>query len=130
MKLRWTIRHSLVAVCMLFGVAPAFVISWIAYRSASESGEHIARSFESFAQQTADKIDRNLFERYGDVQAFGLNKVVQNRDEWAKGSKSAIVDSMNAYVDTYDLYYVTMLVDPSGRLIAVNTKDADGKPVR
>ena len=34
---------------------------------------------------------------------------------------------MNQYVDTYDIYYLTILVDLKGDVIAVNNKDADGQ---
>jgi hypothetical protein len=33
-------------------------------------------------------------------------------------------------VDTYDLYSLSILVDLDGRVIAVNSKDADGKPIQ
>ena len=36
---------------------------------------------------------------------------------------------MDQYVDTYDLYFLSILVDLDGRVIAVNSKDADGKPI-
>ena len=32
-------------------------------------------------------------------------------------------------MDTYDLYSLSILVDLDGRVIAVNSKDADGKPI-
>ena len=36
---------------------------------------------------------------------------------------------MNQYVDTYDIYYLTMLVDLSGKVIAVNSKDNSGQAI-
>ncbi len=36
---------------------------------------------------------------------------------------------MNNYVDTYDIYYFTLLVDLDGRVIAVNNKDQNGESI-
>ena len=79
----------------------------------------------------ADKIDRNLFERYGDVQAFGFNAVVEDRSQWYKvgAANNRIVDRTNAYVAAYGMYVLSTLVDAEGRVVSVNDKDASGKPV-
>ena len=37
---------------------------------------------------------------------------------------------MNQYVDLYDVYYLTLLVDTDGKVIAVNSSDSDGKPIK
>jgi methyl-accepting chemotaxis protein len=75
-----------------------------------------------------DTIERNLFERYGDVQAFGLNSVVHDVEHWYKrGETNPIVTAMNNYVTCYGIYSVTMLVDTQGKVVAVNTRDASGR---
>jgi methyl-accepting chemotaxis protein len=124
-----TIRQSLIGVCVLFGVVPSATVGFIAYRAANGAGVQVSESFETLARQIVDKIDRNLFERYGDVQAFAINRVVHDTTQWGKGEATPLVQTMNAYVDTYDIYALTMLVDPSGKLVGVNTKDQDGKPI-
>jgi methyl-accepting chemotaxis protein len=124
-----TIKQSLIGVCVLFGLVPSVTVGVIAYRAANGVGTQVARSFETLARQIVDKIDRNLFERYGDVQAFGINRVAHDTSQWGKGESTPLVQTMNAYVDTYDIYALTMLVDLSGKLAAVNTKDKDGKPI-
>ncbi|MFQ5482338.1 MAG: methyl-accepting chemotaxis protein, partial [Nitrospinaceae bacterium] len=85
-----------------------------------------ASNLKTSAENIADKIDRNLFERYGDVQAFSLNTVLRNRDAWHR-QDGPIVTAMNQYVDTYDIYYLTLLVDLNGTLIAANSKDHNGE---
>ena len=79
----------------------------------------------------ADKIDRNLFERYGDVQAFGFNDVVEDRSQWYKvgAANNRIADRTNAYVAAYGMYVLSTLVDAEGKVVSVNDKDASGKPV-
>lgn len=122
---RIRLTTKLVLLLLVFGLVPMSIVGAIAHRSASQVSERIGTEFESAAQTIADKIDRNLFERYGDVQAFALNRVIRDRQQWYKPSTD-LVETMNQYVDTYDIYYLTLLVDLEGRLIAVNDRDADG----
>ncbi|MFK7986600.1 MAG: methyl-accepting chemotaxis protein [Sandaracinaceae bacterium] len=84
--------------------------------------------YQAIASVVADRVDRNLFERYGDVQAFALNQVVQDRESWYQPS-SPIVTAMNQYVATYGIYDLTLLVDTDGRVIAVNDRNAAGAAV-
>lgn len=129
--MRMTIRVKLLAMCVAIGMLPALGIGFVAWKATSKTMTEMSRAYQSVASETGDKIDRNIFERYGDVQAFGLNSVVQDRERWYKvGEESPIVQVMNAYVDTYDLYYLTMLVDLEGKLIAVNTRDQDSKAIK
>ena len=81
------------------------------------------------AHNIADKLDRNLFERYGDVQAFGYNLVVEHKDSWYKTGHgdNQIVAAMNNYVAAYGIYSVMIFVDTLGKVIAVNDRDKSGK---
>ena len=125
-----SIRTKLITACLMLGIIPALVIGAVAWSVADFMAEKTANEYLSIAANVADKIDRNLFERYGDVQAFGLNHAVHNRDVWyERGERNPIVQVMNSYVDTYDIYYLTMLVDVNGKLIAVNTRDDSGKRI-
>lgn len=108
--------------CLLFGGT--------IFRAAEMARQRTASRFQTLAENIADKIDRNLFERYGDVQAFGFNRVIRDRDNWYKSSGDTdLVRVMNDYVAAYGVYYLTLLVDTEGRVIAVNTKDAQGNPI-
>ena len=77
-----------------------------------------------------DLIDRNLFERYGDVQAFGLNTAVQDRSNWrAASADNPLIRAMNGYMTGYGIYKLMLLVDPAGRVVAANSVRADGSPL-
>ena len=91
----------------------------------------MGKKFQITASGIADKIDRNLFERYGDVQAFTLNGTIQERDQWYEEGreKNAIAGAMNQYVGTYGIYYLTIFVDLQGTVVAVNDKDASGNSI-
>ena len=127
---KFSLRTILTTSILALSLAPLVVVSFNAWRIANNTAEEKALVFGSTAKTIADKIDRNLFERYGDVQAFGLNHAVRNRDAWYQPSDTnPIVQAMNSYVDTYDIYYLTILVDLEGKVIAVNSKDQDGNAI-
>ena len=128
--MKLSIRTKLIVVCLFLGLLPATVIGVVACGALGTTSNRVASQFEMVAQNVADKIDRNLFERYGDVQAFGLNQAVHHREGWYQaGDDNPIVEAMNAYIDTYDIYYLSLLVDLDGKLIAVNSKDSDGNAI-
>lgn len=117
-------------VCMLlaFAAVPMAIIGYVVETSFNDIKEQAATRFQDSAVTIADKIDRNLFERYGDVQAFGLNRITANRDSWYKDSNNnKITAAMNQYVQTYGIYYLTIMVDTEGKVIAVNNKNASGE---
>jgi len=128
---QWGITTKLTSLFVLFGFVPMAVVGLIAYNASRTIEGTVGTRFQSVAEGVADKIDRNLFERYGDVQAFGFNHVLDQKAAWYRIDVvgNPIRQVMDQYVDTYDLYYLTILVDLDGRVIAVNSKDADGKPI-
>lgn len=128
----WPIARKLATLCLAFGVIPAALVSTVLYnRSALAVRERAADGIQMTAGHVADKIDRNLFERYGDVQAFGFNDVVEDRTQWYKvgADSNRIAERTNMYMAAYGLYSLSMLVDATGKLIAVNDKNATGKPL-
>jgi hypothetical protein len=116
---------------LVFGLAPLAVFAWLAIAGINTVKDAAGESMASTAFAIADKIDRNLFERYGDVQAFGFNRVLADRKGWYKPEEkdNPVIGVMNQYIDTYDIYYLSILVDTEGKVIAVNSKDHDGKPI-
>ena len=118
---------SLLMVC---AVIPLMVIGASVFIEFQEIKDQAGNTFQVSAETIADKIDRNLFERYGDVQAFGMNRVIHNESDWYKGgTENPLIDTMNQYVTTYGIYNLTILVDLKGKVIAVNSKDAGGNPI-
>jgi methyl-accepting chemotaxis protein len=132
MLAQWGITAKLAGLFVLFGFVPMAIIGLIAYNASLTIEGTAGTRFQNVAEGVADKIDRNLFERYGDVQAFGINRVLDQKASWYRTEEQSnpTIEVMNQYVDTYDLYYLTILVDLEGRVIAVNSKDADGKAIQ
>jgi methyl-accepting chemotaxis protein len=82
------------------------------------------------ARNTQEMIDRTLFERYGDVQAFGLNTVVHRDLSRADAAARAeITRTINAYVAAYGCYLLSYVTDATGRIVAVSTVDNADKPL-
>ena len=122
---------KLIVLFLIFGILPMVTLGYIAYKSTEDIEASVPRNFQGVAETIADKIDRNLFERYGDVQAFALNHAIYNRYDWYQvgPENNAIVAAMDEYVKTYGIYHLTILVDLEGKVIAVNSVDAGGHPI-
>ena len=73
---QWGITAKLTTLFVLFGFIPMAVVGLIAYNASQTLEGSVGTRFQSVAEGVADTIDRNLFERYGDVQAFGMNYVL------------------------------------------------------
>lgn len=74
-----SLTTKLVLSIVLAGLVPALIVGYLALSSARQMAVPIGGSYQSEAASIGDKIDRNLFERYGDVQAFGVNAAVQHQ---------------------------------------------------
>lgn len=81
------------------------------------------------SQAVVDKIDRNFYERFGDVQAFAANmlaiETARHHDSLFNHTRHFI----NTMVGYYVLYDLMMLVDVEGKVVATNTTDKNGKKI-
>jgi hypothetical protein len=125
-----SLKTKLVFGSLLIGLIPAICLQVNNSIQSSKLASVVNTTTTSTAINIADTIDRNLFERYGDVQAFGYNTVVENKDAWYKpGTESPIVVAMNNYIVAYGLYYFTLFVDLDGKVIATNSVNSLGKDI-
>lgn len=125
------ISVKLVLAFLAFGLLPTAIVTLIAFRGLNLLGERANGSIKSAAVTLISRVERNLFERYGDVQAFGLNTAFHDRQRWYdKKVDAPMAELMNRYLTTYaTIYYMSAMVDTKGRLIAITTKDDTGKAV-
>ena len=122
---KYSATTKIVILCLGFGIVPMIVFGLIGNSTLSTAANEASRIVGNEAVNLADKIDRNLFERYGDVQAFGLNRIIVDRTEdWYQHDDNAIANTMNQYVAAYGVYYLTILCDLNGKVIAVNSKNS------
>ena len=119
------IRTKLLAAFLVLGLVPLSGVGMFAYCIAESSlSEAAGRRLEDVAFNASDKLDRNLFERYGDVQAFALSDPAKSLDP----------DRVSTWMDTMvgayaPIYKVMVVADAKGHIIATNTVDLDGKPL-
>ena len=117
-----SLRWKQIILYLMIGMVPLCVVMVLNSGSFSEIRGMNGTSFQSIAEKVADKVDRSLFERYGDVQAFGLNTILHNEENWYQ-PEGPIALVMNNYVATYGIYYLTLMVDLEGNVIAINSTD-------
>jgi len=112
---------SLMGSVILVSLSMFAIMAYFELGSIRKSKEALAKNLsESFI----DKIDRNLFERYGDVQAFALSEPARS------GNPTRIMAFMNDMMTTYaPIYDVMMVTNAAGRVIAINGVDKAGKPL-
>lgn len=126
----WGVTAKLVAIFIVFGAVPMAVVGNMGFSAVGQISDAIGTNFKGIAGNIANKVDRNLSERYGDVQAFALNRIIGERYNWyVQDENNEIATTMNEYVKTYGIYYLTMLVDMEGDVIAVNSVDSEGNPI-
>lgn len=115
----------------LVGAVPTLLLGFTALSESSSIKEDTLSQFGVAVSDLGDMIDRNMAERYGDVQAFAANSIVRDRTQWYQSSPSAnaITQKMNFYAKLYGAYNLMTLVDTEGRLIAANSIDWEGKAI-
>lgn len=124
MKISWKLLIAFLA----FGFIPFLVVANLARTELDASKRKDEASLKNSVTNTMDTIERNLFERYGDVQAFGLNEAFHNKQNWYDRSPNGHdTKVINAYMANYAPIYASMLfVDTSGKVIAANSVDYKG----
>ncbi len=114
-------------VYLLF--APILLLISIMYFSARNEvmkmNEQMRTNSVSISQAVLNKVDRNFYERYGDVQAFAVNELAVT----ALQKRDSVISKLQKFVNTMVTYYVVydimMLADRDGKVILVNTVDKD-----
>ena len=126
-----SLRLKTTAAFIVVGLIIAIVIGWNVVSMTARMGEETAQGYQRTAASIGDTIDRNLFERYGDVQAFGANRAVFDRASWYRpgADKNQVVKAANRYAQLYGMYALLIMVDTTGKVVAVNDRDASGQPI-
>ncbi len=118
-----SLARKLIAAFLLLGVTPMLVVGWFSFTTASQDLESAAgHRLEDAAATSGDMIDRNLFERYGDVQAFAANPDAQG----SQRERQTIVDFLMA---NYGIYDLMLIVDLEGTVLSANAVDGAGEPI-
>ncbi|WP_369137357.1 methyl-accepting chemotaxis protein [Modestobacter versicolor] len=109
-----------VLACSTVPLAGLGVFAW--QRSEGDWVTNSGELLQSEARSTIDKIDRNLFERYGDVQAFAFNPD-------AAADPATVARAADFYSRNYVIYDLLLVVDATGRVVGGNSVTGDGAAV-
>jgi methyl-accepting chemotaxis protein len=119
----WSFKTKLIASFLLISIIPFAVIGYLSYVRCSDALiTGTSQQLTNHAASVLDKVDRNLFERYGDVQAFAFNPL-------ARGSAAEMTSAANFYTDAYDCYDLMVIADVKGNVVAANTVNWENKPL-
>lgn len=117
------LARYLLVILLLVGLVPLISVGFLAYQRSSQSLNAKTGSFlAAQAHEAIDKIDRNLFERYGDVQMIAFNPK-------ALGDPAGVSNAADAYTKAYGFYDLMLAVDLDGRILASSTVTGDGRPI-
>ncbi len=123
-----SIKYKLIALLLAFGIVPALALFLTLQNQGTDFRKTMREGMHVNAIKLIEVIERNLFERYGDVQAFALNTAAADPQNWGRRDvETPLVRAMNGYMTGYGLYRLMMLVDPTGKVLAVNSVDPKGK---
>ncbi len=118
-----SLKTKLLLSFLVLGLVPMVMVGVLSYYTAYNASLNLSgQRMRSTAVNLSDKIDRNLFERYGDVQAFAFNPM-------AHGTPEAMTQAANFYMVAYGCYDLMMVADPEGKIVASNTVSYNGKPL-
>jgi len=82
------------------------------------------------ARSVQDKVDRCLFERYGDVQVFGLNRSFhRDLSKLSEVERSNLTGLLNDYAKSYGCYDLCLVLDPAGTVLLANAVSPTGEPL-
>ena len=120
------IQTRLILSAFVLTLLPVISVSLFSDRSFVDARQRTAEvEAASFAKNALDKLDRNLFERFGDAQAFAVSEAGRSMDP------QRIMDQMNSLIKiTSPTYDLMMVADMSGTIIAVNTVSDKDTPIK
>jgi hypothetical protein len=115
-----TLASTLVLVFSLF--------YYLAFRVVDADNDAKAITARLTSQAVVDKIDRNFYERFGDVQAFAYNQLARQALD-SRAATPAVQQFVNTMTAYYVLYDLMMICDLQGKVLVTNTTDKAGDPI-
>ncbi len=125
-----SLKMKLIATVSLILLASLGAIYLVVLKAAKNLEGTNLSELAASARSVQDKIDRCLFERYGDVQAFALNRTF-HRDlkNLNAQEKESLTGLLNDYAKSYGCYDLSVVLDPAGKVLLVNSVTPTGDPL-
>ena len=125
-----SLRDKLLFLMINLSLVPLAAISMVSYFIGSRqiAEDRIKLSLEKMAQDTADKIDLMLREKKEESQSMvtSFALISATVDD---GHRPAITRLLNNYCFNHEVYDALLLLDRTGKIVAINSADRDGKPL-
>ncbi len=125
-SLAYQLRLAFLTVPILLIIA---ITVYSGFNLVSNNNRIKAATATQVSQSVIEKIDRNFYERFGDVQAYAVNpSAVQTAlTDTISPEAQSFINTMTTY---YVLYDLMMVVNAEGKVVACNTVDKDGNSVQ
>src|SRR4051812_21745593 len=122
--MQFSFKLKLLLILFSVSLTALVLLALTAFQSSQAFRTGKEAQLRTTAEGLIDKIDRNLFERYGDVQAYALSESARS------GDPARITDFINDMMVTYSpIYDLMMVTNTEGIVIAVSTKNKQGEPL-
>jgi len=123
-----SIRFKFIVWFLAISLIPMALIGLLAYVQAKRSLEaQIADRLGGAAKVGMEQLDRFFFERLGNLREWADDKTL--KEDLTAGARRRLADKFTHWVRTYLVMDFVGVYDARGRLIAMNDKDAQGKPL-
>ncbi len=118
-----SVKTKLLISFLALGLIPMAVVGFLSFDKSKDALIHSSGGMLStVAADLLDKLDRNLYERYGDVQAFAFNPK-------AMGTSHEVSEAADFFMAAYGIYDLMIVADLEGNIVATNTKSFDGRSI-
>ena len=126
-----SLKYKFAALLLFFGVVPALGMYGLLLSLRPDMQKTSEQTMRRLSITMMDQMERTMFERYGDVQAFALNATAHDPANWRRPDPTnPLIVAMNAYAKAYGIYEMMLMVDKQGKVLAVNTKNAQGQDIK
>jgi methyl-accepting chemotaxis protein PixJ len=110
-----SIKTKLTFFAILMGVLPVTIVGGLGFFQIGEfSTKQIKSAQQERASGIADKMNRFLFERYGDIQILASQSIFTDDKISKLVSQESKTKQLDEYVDAYQVYDSIAFFDPKG----------------
>lgn len=114
----WSLRNKATLLAITLGTVPVIAIGTVAYYFADqEVARQVKLEKQARATEIADKINRFIFERYGDIQILANLPILRNPKVRQVTTPQERQAMLNRFIDAYQVYDSIALLDLNGNVI-------------
>ncbi|MBW4522692.1 MAG: HAMP domain-containing protein [Scytolyngbya sp. HA4215-MV1] len=124
---RLSLQTKATILAIAIGTLPIVVIGGLAYQLTSQTTtQEVTDTQKEQAIELADKLNRFVYERYGDVQVLANLSILRNPKLLATTTQQEKQQVLNQFADTYKVYDSIAVFDLAGNPLVQTTGPALG----